>query len=82
MPRLTCAAVGSKTAVESTVLPNGRWLAYRRRHNAHDQQLVNLHVLSPIIYANPCFAEALGSNRFLAETPEITALILRERRLA
>jgi hypothetical protein len=42
-----------------------RWLACHRGHNAHDQQLVNLPVLSPIIYANPCFAEALDSDRFL-----------------
>jgi len=42
-----------------------RWLACRSRHNAHDQQLVNLPVLSPIIYANPWLGEALGSDRFL-----------------
>jgi len=49
---------------------------------AHDQQLVNLPNLSPIIYANPCFAEALGGNRVFAETPEIIALKLRGQWLA
>jgi hypothetical protein len=32
-------------------------------HERHDQQLVNLPVLSLIIYARPRLAEALGNDR-------------------